>query len=84
MLLLRYLPYGGIELFQKKINNQIENPLMLVPRWIISPSRLYEESQLTNRKGAEIILIISTKKKAKKLIRSGLNFGLTKKSVVYF
>ena len=44
MPLLRYLPYGGIELLQREINSQIENPLMLVPRWIISPSRLYEES----------------------------------------
>ena len=57
---------------------------MLIPRQIINPNKLYEENQLINRKGAEVILIVNTKKKAKRLIRNGLNFGLTRKSVVYF
>ena len=31
-----------------------------------------------------MIFTVSTKKKIKKLIKNGLNFGLAKKSVVYF
>ena len=84
MLLLRYLSYDDIKFFQKKINSQIENPLILVLRWIISLSKLYEENQLISRKGAEVVFIVNIKKKTKKLIRSGLNFGLVKKLVVYF
>ena len=57
---------------------------MLVPRWIISLSRLYEESQLISRKGAEVVLTVNIKEKAERLVRSGLNFGLIRKSVVYF
>ena len=30
------------------------------------------------------MLIVNIKKKTKKLIKNGLNFGLTKKSVVHF
>ena len=57
---------------------------MLVPRWIISPSRLYEESQSISKKGAEVMFIVNTKEKAEKLIKNGLNFGLARKSVAYF
>ena len=84
MLLLRYLSYGGMELFQREINNQIENPLILIPKQIINSNRLYEKSQLINKKDAEVVLIVNTKKKVKKLIRNELNFGLVRKSVVYF
>ena len=31
-----------------------------------------------------MVLIVNIKKKIKKLIKSGLNFGLIRKSVVYF
>ena len=84
MPLLRYLSYNDIELFQREINSQIENLLILIPRWIINFSRLYEESQLINKKGAEVIFIVNIKKKIKRFIRNGLNFGLARKSIVYF
>ena len=31
-----------------------------------------------------MVLTVSTKKEAERLVRSGLNFGLVRKSVVYF
>ena len=31
-----------------------------------------------------MVLIVNIKKKIKKLVRSGLKFGLTRKSIVYF
>ena len=57
---------------------------MFIPRQIIYPERLFKESQSKNRKGAEIILTINTKKKADRLIKNDLNFRYIKKSVLYF
>ena len=57
---------------------------MLIPKWIISPSRLHEENQLIGRKSAEVVLTISIKEETKRLIKNGFNFGLRRKSVVYF
>ena len=57
---------------------------MLIPRQIINLNKLYEENQLIDRKDAEVIFIVNIKEKAERFIRSGLNFGLIRKSVVYF
>ena len=57
---------------------------MLISRWILHPDRLYVESQLNNRKGAEIVLIMGTKKETDRLIKNRLNFRNIKKSVLYF
>ena len=84
MPLIRYLLYGGIELLQREIECQIENPLMLTPRWILHPDRLYIESQSNNRKGVEIVLTLGTKEEADRLIKNGLNFRNIRKSVSYF
>ena len=48
------------------------------------PEKLFKKNQSKNRKGAEVILIISTKKEADRLIKNGLNFRYIKKSVLYF
>ena len=57
---------------------------MLIPRWILHPDRLYIESQLNNRKGVEIVLILGTKEEADRLVKNGLNFGNIRKLVLYF
>ena len=84
MPLYRYLQHGGMELLQREIESQIENPLMLTPRWIVHPERLFEESQSKNRKGAEVVLTVGTKEEADRLIKNGLNFRHMRKSVSYF
>ena len=73
-----------MELLQRKIESQIENPLILTPRWIIHPERLLKKSQSKNRKRAKIILTMGTKEEADRLIKNGLNFGHIRKSVSYF
>ena len=57
---------------------------MLTSRWILYPDRLYVESQLNNRKGVEIVLIIGIKKETDRLIKNRLNFRNIKKLVLYF
>ena len=57
---------------------------MLTPRWILHLDRLYAESQSNNKKGVKIVLIISTKEEADRLIKNRLNFKNIKKSVLYF
>ena len=57
---------------------------MLTPRWIIYSEKLFKESQSKNRKGAEVVLTVGTKKKTDRLVKNGLNFGYIRKSVLYF
>ena len=57
---------------------------MLTPRWIIYFERLFKESQSKNRKGAEIIFIISIKEEVDRLVKNDLNFRYIRKSVLYF
>ena len=57
---------------------------MLTPRWILHPDRLYAESQLNNRKGAEIVFIVGIKEEADRLIKNRLNFRNIRKLVLYF
>ena len=84
MPLIRYLPHGGMELLQREIECQIENPLILTPRWILHPDRLYIESQSNNKKSVEIVLTVGTKKEADRLVKNGLNFKNIRKLVLYF
>ena len=48
------------------------------------PKRLLKESQSKNRKGVEIVFIISIKKEIDRLIKNGLNVRYIRKSVLYF
>ena len=48
------------------------------------PDKLYVENQLNNRKGAEIIFIVSIKKEIDRLVKNGLNFRNIRKLVLYF
>ena len=47
------------------------------------PDRLYVESQLNNRKGVKIVLIVGTKEESDRLVKNGLNFRNIRKSVLY-
>ena len=46
--------------------------------------RLLKESQSKNRKGVKVILTMSTKEEADRLVKNGLNFKYIRKSVLYF
>ena len=84
MPLIRYLPHEDIKLLQREIKYQIENPLILTPRWILHPDRLYIEIQLNNKKDAEIVLTLGTKNETDRLVKNRLNFKNIRKLVLYF
>ena len=73
-----------MEFLQREIEYQIENPLILIPRWILHLNRLYAESQLNNKKGVKIVFTLGTKEEADRLVKNRLNFRNIRKLVLYF
>lgn len=75
MSLDRYFGPGNMELLKREVESSTGISLKTIPRWLINENRLREQQESNNKRGSAIVITVSNKMEAKRLIASSLRFG---------
>ena len=74
MSLERYLGPGKLELLRREVESSTGILLKTMPRGLINEDRLKEQQDKGNKQRSAIVITVSNKIKAKRLIANGLQF----------
>lgn len=75
MSLERYIGLRKLELLRREVKSSTVIPLKTMPCWLINEDCLKEQQDKGNKQRLAIVILVSNKIEAKRLIANGLQFG---------